>query len=63
MQDIGGRMGSVEENLVKAEDVHVRQLIRISDLRRESQTLTAGMYVVLFLAMFWLAGRVTQHGD
>ena len=25
--------------------------------------LTAGMYVVLFLAMFWLAGRVTQHED
>ncbi len=25
--------------------------------------LTAGMYAVLFLAMFWLAGRVTQHQD
>jgi MFS family permease len=25
--------------------------------------LTAGMYAVLFLAMFWLAGRVTQHED
>jgi MFS family permease len=25
--------------------------------------LTAGMYVILFLAMFWLAGRVTQHED
>ncbi len=25
--------------------------------------LTAGMYAVLFVAMFWLAGRVTQHTD
>lgn len=25
--------------------------------------LTAGMYAVLFIAMFWLAGRVTQHTE
>ena len=25
--------------------------------------LTAGMYVLLFVIMFWLAGRVTQHND
>ncbi len=25
--------------------------------------LTAGMYGILFIAMFWLAGRVTEHAD
>ncbi|MCP3963479.1 MAG: hypothetical protein GY719_37060 [bacterium] len=43
-QDVDGRLASVQERLVKAEDAHVRKLIRISDLRRESEELTLGLY-------------------
>lgn len=43
-QDVGIRLASVKEKLVKAEDAHVRKLIQISDFKRESEGLTAGLY-------------------
>jgi len=43
-QDVGARLASVKEDLVKAEDAHVRKLIQITDLKRESEGLTAGLY-------------------
>ena len=43
-QDIGVRLASVRERLVKAEDTHVRKLIQISDLKKESDKLTADLY-------------------
>ncbi len=43
-QDIDGRLASVQEKLVKAEDEQVRKQIRISDLRRESEELTGALY-------------------
>ena len=36
-EDIDSRLASARELLVKAEDGHVRKLIRISDLKRESE--------------------------
>ncbi len=42
--DIDGRLASVEGNLISAEDAHVRQLIHLSDMRRESEESAAALY-------------------
>ena len=43
-QDVGARLASARENLVKAEDAHVRKLIQISDQKRKGEELTARLY-------------------
>ncbi len=42
--DIDGRLATVQEKLVNAEDAHVRQLIQISDMKRSSEESTADLY-------------------
>ncbi len=43
-QDVGARLAPVREKLAEAEEAHVRNLIQISDLKRESEELTVALY-------------------
>ncbi len=43
-QDVGARIASVQEQLVDAEDAHVRNQIQISDLKREGERLNVALY-------------------